>query len=62
MNIPPFLRERLINAGKASLAVPEHEKPRYLREIDQITDELVKLDVCHPCGLCRPDFKPKGQQ
>ena len=61
-NIPPFLRERLINAGKASLAAPEIEKPRYMREINRVTDELVKLGVCHPHKLCRPEFTPKGNQ
>ncbi len=58
-NIPPFLREHLIDAGKASLAAPEIDKARYLREINRVTDELVKLGVCHPRTLCRPEFTPK---
>lgn len=54
--IPPLMRERLIRAGQACQAAPEHEKGPYIRAIDAITDELARSGFVHARHVARPEF------
>lgn len=54
--IPPLMRERLIRAGQACQAAPDHEKGPHIRAIDQITDELARAGIVHARHVDRPEF------
>ena len=54
--IPPLQRDRLIRAGQACQAAPEHEKGPHIRAIDQITDELARAGFVHARHVSRPEF------
>ena len=54
--IPTPHRERLIRAGQACAAAPEHEKGSHIREIDKITDELARAGIVHARSVDRPEF------
>lgn len=54
--IPPFHRERLIRAGQACAAAPDHEKGPHIREIDKITDEMARAGIVHARSVDRPEF------
>ena len=54
--IPPFQRERLIRAGQACQAAPDHEKGTHIRAIDAITDERARAGFVHARHVARPEL------